>query len=157
MNSQMTIATHILTMLAHKEEITEGCALTSEELAESIGTNPVVIRRVLLKLKEAGLIESRRGAGGGSALSQAPSKVSLREVYEAVTCQEKPLIGRHTGKHNEQCDVGSIIVDYLDELLGEAEQALLDRLEATTIADMTHEVCSRMGGVCPTSKVANKS
>ena len=67
MNSQLTIAVHILAVLANREG--QG-AVTSEEIAEGFGTNPVVIRRVMSLLKKAELVKSRPGTGGGSVLGR---------------------------------------------------------------------------------------
>ena len=53
MNSQLTIAVHILAVLANREG--QG-AVTSEEIAEGFSTNPVVIRRVMSLLKKAELV-----------------------------------------------------------------------------------------------------
>ena len=85
MNSQLPIALHIMGFLA----FSRGDALTSEVLAATYGTSPVVLRRVLAKLKRAGLVQSRRGVGGGSILARPADAVTLREVYEAITDDTK--------------------------------------------------------------------
>ena len=89
MNSQLTIAAHILAVLAHRDG--QG-AVTSDILAKGFGTNPVVIRRVLAQLKRAGLIESRPGAGGGSILARDAETITLRDAYEAVTTDDNTVL-----------------------------------------------------------------
>src|ERR1700753_2864809 len=79
MNSRFFTALHILTRLA----ATPDERVTSEFLASSIGTNPVVIRRQLALLREAGLVQSKGAKGGGWLLSRKPSAIRLSEIREA--------------------------------------------------------------------------
>ncbi|GAB5536259.1 MAG: Rrf2 family transcriptional regulator [Rubricoccaceae bacterium] len=137
MNSQLTIALHILGFLASRG----GESLTSEEMARTYGTSPVVLRRVLSKLQRAGLVETRRGVGGGSVLARNANAIHLREVYEAVT-DSPEILRRHTG----DCTgvVAPVLAGYVNELYAEAEQALLAKLEAVTIAEMDRVVGARI-------------
>lgn len=134
MNSQLPIALHILGYLASAK----GKAVTSEALAASYGTSPVVLRRVLSKLNRAGLVRTQRGAGGGSVLARKASAIDLRQAYEAVADQSKLLLPQHPGG----CDgiVAPILADYVNEMLGSAEQALLDKLATITVARMDRVV-----------------
>lgn len=152
MNSQMTVAAHVMGMLAYHASQDAG-PVTSEALAESVGTNPVVIRRVLSQLKEAGLIESRRGIGGGSVLAKAPEQINLHHVYDAVTKDEANLIGRHASPCGDSCNIAPAIVEILGELYADAERALFARLAEVTVADLLEQVNQRAGG-CP--KAADK-
>ncbi len=52
-------------------------------IAESVNTNAVVIRRILGMLKNAGLVDMKRGTGG-SYLTKPIEDISLLEVYKAV-------------------------------------------------------------------------
>jgi Rrf2 family protein len=76
---------HALALLASDPERT----LTSEEIATGIGTNPVVVRRILSALQEAGLVTSQKGPTGGSRLAQAAKKISLAGIYQAI--EKKPV------------------------------------------------------------------
>lgn len=58
--------------------------VSSDELGELVGANPVVVRRLLARLKVDGLVETRRGPGGGTALSREPASISLGRVYRAL-------------------------------------------------------------------------
>ena len=80
MTSDFPLALHILGFLT----ASEGTPITSEILAQTYGTSPVVVRRVLIKLKESSLFASQRGTGGGSVLGKNPAQISLRDVFEAV-------------------------------------------------------------------------
>ena len=137
MNSQLAIALHILGFLASRR----GASLTSAEMATTYGTSAVVLRRVLAKLQRAGLVETKRGAGGGSVLARDPATIHLREAYEAVTDSQE-ILTRNPG----DCSglVAPVLADYVDELYAEAEQALLATLEAVSVAEMDRVVGARI-------------
>lgn len=128
MTSDFPLALHILGFLT----ASEGKPLTSEILAETYGTSPVVVRRVLIKLKESGLVKSQRGAGGGSVLAKDPVGISLREVYESVH-GDLAILPRAPGNSGP---VSEVISRYVNELFEKAEAALLADLENTTIVDL---------------------
>src|SRR5690349_9213561 len=70
--------------------------LTSEALARSMDTHPVVIRRILAGLREAGYVQSEKGHGGGWTLACDLSQVTLRDVYEALGSPSLLAIGHRT-------------------------------------------------------------
>ncbi len=143
-NSRMTVAAHILSMLAQRnDEEPCGCALTSDALALSIGTHPVVVRRALAQLKTAGLVVSKRGAGGGSALARPPADITLRDVWEAVE-HDGDVIGRHPGGPSPSCPLGNTIAAVLDDVYGDAEEALKRHLDAVTLEDMRDAIAQRL-------------
>jgi len=136
-NAQLPIALHILGFLASRG----GESLTSDVMAATYGTSPVVLRRVLSKLQRAGLVSTQRGAGGGSVLARAPSEINLREAYEAVM-EEPSLLRRHPGG----CAgvVAPALAEFTNALFGEVEQSLLERLEGVTVEQMDREVRARI-------------
>ncbi|MCR9197332.1 MAG: Rrf2 family transcriptional regulator [Planctomycetaceae bacterium] len=136
MNSDLAVGLHIVGFLTARD----GEPLTSNLLAETYGTSPVVIRRVLSRLNQAGLVETKRGAGGGSVLARAASQINLRQVYEAVA-RNPELLRRHPGQTSGVADVLS---DYINELCGEAEEALLRRLEKVSVKQMDAVVKPRI-------------
>ena len=142
MNSQLTIAAHILAVLAHHKD--DG-AVTSDVLAEGFGTNPVVIRRVLSQLKKAGLVASRPGAGGGSVLAKSADTITIRDAYLAISDDSETMLGRHPGHCGEGVSITPIIADYLNELFQDAETALLNNLGSVSILELTHEIGRRLG------------
>jgi DNA-binding IscR family transcriptional regulator len=101
---------HVLTVLAYKE----GEPVTSELLADSVNTNPVVIRRLMLALQEANLVETRKGAGLGSRLKRAPKSINLGEVYRAVETEELFVFPARTP--NQDCPVGQCIQRALGQI-----------------------------------------
>ena len=138
-NLRFPVALHILTLLAAKET----GLLTSEEIASSVDTNPVVIRRVMAALRENGLVESRPGVNGGWRLTKSPASITLCKVFESV--QEESLLSMHAHP-NPHCPIGGHIRDSLQEIFSEAEKALHSSLSKQTIADVLDDVQARGRG-----------
>lgn len=110
-SSRFTIASHILVLLALEGEKEKQ---TSTSIAGSVGVNPVIIRNILSQLKEAGLVQVARGVGG-ARLAQAPDKITLLQVYQAVELfgEKGKLFGFHE-QPNPSCQVGRNIHPLLD-------------------------------------------
>jgi Rrf2 family protein len=127
-NGRFAMAVHVLAVLAYKEG---GCA-SSEFLSASVNTHPVIIRRLLLALQEANLVETRKGPGAGSRLSRPAAHIDLAEVYRAVNGLE--LFARPRRRPNGHCPVGQRIRAALDPVFMSAQQALERDLGKTTLA-----------------------
>lgn len=137
MTSEFTIALHVLGFLTSRG----GGPLTSEEMARTYGTNAVVIRRVVSKLSKAGLVETRRGAGGGVSLARAAGDINLREAYEAVM-PEPEVLPRHPASCRELVPV--VVGAFVNEICAGAEEALLCELESMTIEAMDRTIRGRI-------------
>jgi Rrf2 family protein len=134
------MAVHVLAVLAYKE----GDPVTSSLLAGSVNTNPVIIRRLLLSLKEARLVETRKGAGAGSRLSRSPQSINLAEIYRAVEGHEP--FSSPAKKPNAGCPVGNCIRKTLERVFASAESALEQDLKKTSLADVVRsarEACMK--------------
>lgn len=134
------MAVHVLAMLAYKD----GDRVTSELLARSVNTNPVVVRRLLLVLQQARLVETRKGAGFGSRLSRSAARINLGEVFSAVEQEEAFCLPRK--KPNQACPVGHCIQAALERVFSSARQALEQDLAKTTLADvlkMVQQCCAQ--------------
>lgn len=136
-SSRMTVATHALTWMAWVCPKRPDGIVTSEQIASSVKTNPVVIRRVLGSLRAAGLVESQRGQGAGWRLTRSPESITLRDVYLAV--EPDPLIALHAAPPNQDCPVGRGIPPVLREVYDRAEESMKAELAAVTIADVARE------------------
>ncbi|GHF86673.1 Rrf2 family transcriptional regulator [Streptomyces filamentosus] len=136
-NSRLTIAAHALAWLALAHRRGEG-VLTSEQVAASVKSNAVVIRRSLGELRRAGLVEVRHGAGAGWSLARAPEGISLLEVHDAV--DGRPPFALHHSEPNLECPVGRGIRPALSGVYGRVEQAMRRELAAVTIADVLRDV-----------------
>src|SRR5437879_10204915 len=108
---RFAMAVHVLTVLAYKQ----GDPVTSGLLAQSVNTNPVVIRRLLLTLQHARLVETRKGVGFGSRLSRSPARINLAQVYRAVEGEAPFVLPPH--KPNPACQVGNCIQAALNRVL----------------------------------------
>ena len=127
---RFSMAVHVLTVLAYHE----GDRVTSALLAGSVNTNPVIIRRLLLSLQRAKLVETCKGAGSGSRLSRSPRRINLAEVYRAVEPAEP--FASPSRKPSTACPVGKCIRGALEQVFASAERALERDLETTTLADL---------------------
>lgn len=94
----------------------------SEVIAERIGAHPVVVRRVLGRLRSAGLVEGRSGPGGGWAVAHDPDTIGLGRVRRALRDPDRQVHG-----------------DRLARALGAAEEALARELDAVTIGDVVRD------------------
>jgi len=128
------MAVHVLAVLAYKE----GDRVTSALLAGSVNTNPVIIRRLLLALQRAKLVDTCKGAGSGSRLSRSPGRIDLADVYRAV--EDAEPFATPSGKPNAACPVGKCIRKTLDRVFASAQSALERDLEKTTLADVIDTV-----------------
>src|SRR5205085_11604458 len=102
-NSRFTVAIHVLTLLAYRQPE----MLTSEYIACSVTTNPVVIRRVLGELRRAGLVVSQSGNGGGWRLARTAESITLLNAYQAM--REGALFRTPSQKPNPGCAIGNTI------------------------------------------------
>ena len=134
MNARFSTAVHILTLLAS----TPGQRMTSEIIAASVGTNPVVIRRQLALLREAGLVESRGARHGGWELTRDPAKITLKQVRAALGTES--AFRMHRNEPHPKCVVGQHVRSALEDVYADAEQAVMKSLQRQTVADLLKRV-----------------
>jgi Rrf2 family protein len=139
LSSKLTVGTHILTIFALKR----GEALTSDDIAESVNTNPVVIRRLLGALRAAGIVESKSGAGGGWSLRCSPEKITLLDILNAVEPQDE-LFALHRNLPNPECPCGQHIQGVLSEVYDRVREGMSRQLASTTIACIARKIEERM-------------
>ena len=131
-SSRFTIAIH---MLACMEAFKGEYKVTSEFLASSINVNPVIIRRILSQLRDAGIVEVRRGTGG-AAPAKPLQEITLLDVYRAVDCVEEKALFHFHENPNMSCPVGRNIHNILDDKLLRAQEAMEWEVQAVTLADL---------------------
>jgi Rrf2 family protein len=107
---------------------------TSQKIAESTLTNPVVVRRIASRLQVAGLVETQKGRGGGMRLAKPAETITMAEIYRAVETAE-PLHLPHT-EPNPACPVGSAMKDILSGIFARAESAMQSELEKTLLSEV---------------------
>lgn len=135
-SSRFTIALHILTCV---ETFRGQYKVTSDFLASSINTHPVVVRKILGQLSRAGLITVARGTGG-IEIARALTDVTFYDVYQAVGAVEDNTLFHFHENPNPRCPVGSNIHTLLDEKLRAVQQAMEDKMREFTIADLCTEI-----------------
>ena len=129
-NSQFSMAVHVLSMLARSRDEN----LKSDDLAGSVNTNPVVIRRLLGQLNHAKLVISQTGANGGTRLARCPNEINLAEVYRAVSCGE--VFALHAKGPNKDCPVGRNIEAVLCCLQKEIDKSIEEKLSRYSLQDI---------------------
>lgn len=131
-SSRFTIALHIFACV---DTFKDQYKVTSDFLAASINTNPVIVRKILSQLKSAGLITVARGKGG-IALTRPMADISFFDVYEAIEpVEEGDLFHFHEGP-NPDCPVGRNIHALLDGKLGAIQSAMETEMKKYTMADI---------------------
>jgi DNA-binding IscR family transcriptional regulator len=111
--------------------------MTSEEMAACVGTHAVVIRRTLAGLREAGIVSSVKGHGGGWRLARAASSVTLAEIQRALG---ERVVSLTSAVDPPRCLLLRAVVHSLGEAIEEAEQVLDRRLSTLTLADLAADV-----------------
>ncbi|MET3927178.1 Rrf2 family transcriptional regulator [Devosia sp. 2618] len=129
-SSRLSLALHALVHL-HKQPDE---AITSATLAQCLMTNPVVVRRVLGELREAGIVGSTKGHDGGWRLLRPASDISLRTVYAAMG--ESLLIRTESDPGDIQCGIVRTVNSVMGEFIADAEALLAARLERVSIHDL---------------------
>jgi Rrf2 family protein len=143
-NSRLSVSLHVLLHLAQRPDAT----ITSEEMAACAGTNPVVIRRAFAGLREAGIVSSRKGHGGGWRLARPPSEVNLEQVQRALG---ERVLAVTTLDESPGCLVERAVHLALDDAVAEAAHVLDRRLASITLADLSAEIGNLTLVTVPTS------
>ncbi|MEJ8561132.1 Rrf2 family transcriptional regulator [Yoonia sp. GPGPB17] len=128
-NSRLSLALHTLSHMAGSPDRVR----TSSDIAEHAGTNPVVVRRVLGKLREAGLLTSEKGHAGGWRLARAPQDITLADVYLAL---EERMVATDDTSEASSCSVEHALHERVSSVLEEIEENLVRRLGETSIAEV---------------------
>jgi Rrf2 family protein len=133
-NTRFAMALHALAALAWM-----GGARTSAELARSVNTNPVVLRRILARLVKAGVLEAQPGKRGGFRLARSPRAIDLATVYRAVE-EDDALLAVHTNPAVKSCAVSCAIKPVLDDVFRDAEAALARSLAGRRLSDVLDRI-----------------
>lgn len=135
-DSKLSSVLHVLLHLAHSDR-----PMTSEQMAAMLDTNPVLVRRVLAGLRERGYISSERGHGGGWSITCDLSKVTLRDIYDAVGAPA--VFAMCNRNEHSSCLVEQAVNASLADAFAEAEALLVERLGQVTLADLSRDFNGR--------------
>lgn len=108
---------------------------TSEILAKSVGTNPVVIRQMMSVLRRAGLIDTRNGIPGVS-LSKKEEDITLLDIYKAVQENADASLFDFHANPNPDCFVGGNIKEAMEKPLTDAQRAMERTLAEYSLEDI---------------------
>ncbi|CAN7450142.1 hypothetical protein Brsp04_02472 [Brucella sp. NBRC 12952] len=129
----------VLHVLLHMAEYKK--PVTSEVLAKAMGTNPVVVRRVMSGLREQGYVRSEKGHGGGWEIACDLSKVTLHDIYNAIG---KPsLLAMSNRTEMPGCLVEQAVNASLNKAFSDAEELLLKRFGEVTLAMLSADFHQR--------------
>lgn len=142
-SSRYTVAVHTLLLL----EDPDGGWVTSDWIAGSVNTNPVVIRRILSDLSDAGLVDASKGAHGGYRLRRASRTITLWDVYEVM--RDEGPFAMHASTPNPRCPIGGRIQEHLGEIYDAAETSMKQVLGRTSIAALRQRICPNVNAMKP--------
>ncbi len=133
-SSRLPIAVHTLLVT---EFFKDQFKITSDFIAGSVGVNPVIIRNILIQLKNADLIEVAAGVGGAK-LKKSPEEISLLDIFNAVEVNEKLF---HIHEHpNFNCPVGKNIQSILNKNLDNVKKTAERELDKITLQSLLNNL-----------------
>lgn len=115
--------------------------MTSDALAQCMGTHPVVVRRTMAGLREAGIVSSEKGHHGGWVISADLSRITLRDIHEALG--EPAIFAMGHRNDNPSCLVEQAVNARLGDAFDEAEELLMERFSGVTLAEIAKEFTAR--------------
>lgn len=131
-DSRLSVALHALLHMADAH-----APMTSEQIAQG-GGNAAAIRRTMAGLREAGLVRSEKGHGGGWTLARPADRLTLGAVYDALGAPTVFAIGHHT--ESPGCLVEQAVNRALGGAFADAEALLIAKFRAVTLADLASDV-----------------
>lgn len=132
-NTRFATAVHILTLLGDNP----GEWLSSDYIAGSISVNPVIVRKELSVLSDAGLVITRKGKTGGAQLNKSAEAILMSDIYRAVKNTE--VLGKKNQHTNPKCPIGKQINDKLIHLFNETDNIVIQFLDKKTLAEFIHQ------------------
>lgn len=134
-SSRFTIAIHVLICI---DTFRNERKVTSEFLASSVNVNPVIIRRLLLQLKSAGIVSVIRGSGG-TEIAKPLNEITLLDIYHAVECVEDGNLFHFHDNPNQLCPVGRNIHAILDNKLHEIQNAMEKEMQSVSLKEVLEQ------------------
>lgn len=135
---QDTRLARLLHVLLHMH--LHGGSTTSETIAQMLGTNPVVVRRTMAGLRDAGHVVSTGGRGGGWSLAPGFDRLSVADVYRAMEPARPFAFGPATD--NPACPVEGVANRFLTSAMEHAQEALLAQFAGKRLVDLAQELAS---------------
>lgn len=130
-SSRFIVAIHALSVLARSAGKGPVC---STAIAESVHTNPVVIRRLMSELEKSSIVKSTAGRTGGFELARTAKGITLADVYSAV--EDENIFRMHKTDPAAECPIAAQLKSVLNKPLKIAEDALTNALAVTSLDDI---------------------
>ncbi|NRF96293.1 Rrf2 family transcriptional regulator [Paenibacillus frigoriresistens] len=137
-SSRFSIAVHILSLVSMS---TTPC--TSDFIAGSVNTNPVIIRRIIGSLKKNGLVHVKAGTGG-TFLQKPLDEISLLDIYRAVEVVEQDVLFNFHEYPNPGCPVGANIETVLRTNMLTAQKAMEHELAQVTLKQLVTDLSQQI-------------
>ncbi|MBQ7680531.1 MAG: protein-ADP-ribose hydrolase [Butyrivibrio sp.] len=138
-SGRLALAIHIL---LYVDYFSEKERVTSDALAASTNVNSVIVRKLLLQLRDAGLIRAKRGMGGIRLLVPL-SEISMYDVYRAVEAVSRKGLFRVHEQANPLCPVGRNIQFLLGPRFAEAQESMEEELKGCNLEQLQQELRNR--------------
>ncbi|MFA9423058.1 MAG: Rrf2 family transcriptional regulator [Sedimentibacter sp.] len=132
--SRFTVAIHTMLCIASFSNTRK---VTSNFIAQSTNSNPVIIRRILGQLKDAGLINIAAGVGG-STIAKPLTVITLLDIFNAVEAINDNFFSFHENP-NCKCPVGKNIHTILDEHLDDIVQSMNKQMQQVNLQTLLEE------------------
>lgn len=131
-DSRLSRMLHVLLHMARHDG-----PMTSDSIATMLRTNPVVVRRTMAGLRDAGYVRSEKGHGGGWALACDLDRVSLLDVHRAVGGPQVFAIGNENAAPH--CLVEKLVNTAVEDALRDAEALLIARFGAVSLGRLARD------------------
>lgn len=131
-DGRLSAVLHALLHMAEQDR-----PMTSAELAVCMDTNPVVVRRTMAGLREAGFVTSERGHGGGWEIARGLETISLKDIYDALGAAPVLSLGVHV--EHPACMVEQAVNRALKSSFREAEALLFERFAEVTLQQLVDD------------------
>ena len=112
--------------------------MSSDDLATSVNTNPVVIRRLLSMLTKGKLVVTLRGKSGGVKLAKDPAQINLKDIYLAVSPTE--TIAPRSKTPHKECAVSCSMFAIMSNIAEGTQKATLKYLETQKLSDLSRKI-----------------
>lgn len=138
MDTKFSVAVHMLILISESPS-----PVNSDQMAMSVGTNASYVRKILALLKKAGIVDGHRGISGCTLLIP-PEQLTLLQIYQAVTEDQKVhLLDIHQNP-SDQCVVGRHIRPVLSGMFAGVEDAFARSLAKKNLADCIADIQKRI-------------
>lgn len=134
-SSRFTIAIHIFACI---ETFKDQYKITSDFLASSVNVNPVIIRKILSQLRNAGLVNIARGSGGAS-VAKPIEEITFFDIYNAVECVNKGELFHFHENPCQECPVGRNIHNALDDKLLQIQTAMENEMKKINLSQVVKD------------------